>query len=399
MAATLWDLILLFRPLSDEEKVHLSNIRQILDESSEENAQEILRRIKKLLKQRRIGVAYSKLNISKVLADDDSFPEIFLTREDDELKKEVQEYNRIILDSFKKQLFDSLSDRAGILKEFIAPNIVGLDTEKEAVLLQLFAREGVHILLLGDPGTGKTDILMSAAKLHPKSVFGLGSGTSGVGLGASVKGKKKIAGLLPQADGGICCIDELNLMKQSDRAALYNAMEKGFVTYDKGDQHFTMKARVRVLASANPKGDKFAGKFVDTLKKQLPFDSALLTRFHLVFMIRKPDMRGFVEITRKIVRNDSKKLRDEDAEFIKEYVAYAEKVDVQFPKKFEKEVINFVKEIKKDEKRYLIEISPRLVVGFMRMAKASARLHLRDKVEKEDIEHVKDIVRTSLVVS
>lgn len=391
MGVGIADLVLSLRPLRTKEKESLRELSEYLPYKD-------IKLLKKQLKRIRIGVTHGKLNVSSNLMKDDSHLEIFLTREDKELEKKVKELNKTIIENVKKRAFRELAPNAKILKEFIAPNIIGLDAEKEAVTLQLFATDRIHVLLLGDPGTGKTDILRSANQMHPHSVFGLGSGTSGVGLGAMVKGKERIPGLLPMADNGLCCIDELNLMKNVDRAAMYNAMEKGFVSYDKGDSHFTLKARTRVLASANPTGDKFAGKFIDTLKKQLPFDPALLSRFHLVFLIRKPDMRGFVEITKKIIRDDNRQLRKEDADFLKGYIEFAENIDVSFPKKYEDELVDFVKEIKADEKKFLIEVSPRLVIGFIRMAKASARMHLRKEVEKQDIAHVKELVKNSLIV-
>ena len=64
---------------------------------------------------------------------------------------------------------------------------------KLACAIQLFSEEKTHILLLGDPGTGKTDIIRSTSELHPKTSFGLGSGTSGAGLGVTYKGNEMIS--------------------------------------------------------------------------------------------------------------------------------------------------------------------------------------------------------------
>jgi len=264
--------------------------------------------------------------------------------------------------------------------------------------LQLFATDPVHILLLGDPGTGKTDILRSVSKLHPVTSFGLGSGASKAGLSAAVKGNEIIRGLLPMANGGICCIDELNLMKRTDYAALYSAMEKGFITYDKANKHFQLDAKVRIIATSNPKGDRFVGNILDILKQQIPFDSALLTRFHLVFLIRKPGIERFAKITKKIVQNDKMKVNLKDMEFIKNYVDFAEQVDVEFPKEFEKQVVNFSTELKKDEKKYLVEISPRMVIGLIRIAKAAARMELRKTVKKEDIDKAEEIIKFGLQI-
>jgi replicative DNA helicase Mcm len=171
----------------------------------------------------------------------------------------------------------------------IAPNIIGLDEVKKAGLIQLFAKDKVHILLLGDPATGKTDILRSIADLAPISSYGLGSGASKAGLTVAVIGKDIAKGLLPMADNGIACIDELNLLKTADRAGLFNAMEKGFITYDKADSHLKIDARIKVFATANPEGERFVGRTIDVIKKQIPFDPALLSRFHLIFLIRNTE--------------------------------------------------------------------------------------------------------------
>jgi replicative DNA helicase Mcm len=254
--------------------------------------------------------------------------------------------------------------------------------------------------LLGDPGTGKTDILRSAAKLSPVSSFGLGSGTSGAGLVVTVKGNEVIKGLLPMADKGICAIDELNLMKKEDYAGLYNAMEKGFVSYDKGGKHYKFDARIRVVSTANPKGDKFEGKNVEELRKEIPFDSALLTRFHLIFFIKKPGLEKFKKIAESILSGEKTKVKKGDIEFIKGYIkAVDDKIrNVEFPKERQKEVINFVEEIKKKEEEHLIEISPRFVIGIMRLCKSLARMEARDSVQTKDIERIKEIVIDSLKI-
>jgi replicative DNA helicase Mcm len=228
------------------------------------------------------------------------------------------------------------------------------------------------------------------------SAFGLGSGTTGVGLVATVKGKEVSKGLLAQADNGLCAIDELNLMKDDNRAGLYNAMEKGFVTYSKGGSHLRFDARVNVIATANPRGDKFIGEDIKGMKKQLPFDSALLTRFHLVFLIRKPDVKQFAEISRKIARGEKKNIADADIAFAKAYVDHAKKISVKFPRELEDELVSFAEKLKMNEKRYVTEISPRVVVGLMNLAKASARFELRDTVEQKDLDRVMKLVETSL---
>lgn len=381
------DMIRLFRKLSKEEEANLVQIGRYLDRKTQ-------RRVKSLLKQKRVSICFDKIDVSPGLLKDDVRPRL----DSDELEDETRSINLQIEESFNKMNFEHISRNTKLLHSLVAPHISGLEHVKRACLLQLFSKERLHILLLGDPGTGKTDILRAICSFSPVSSFGLGSGSSGVGLSASVKGKTVVKGLLPQADNGLCCIDELNLMKKDDRASLYNAMEKGFVTYDKGGSHIKMDARVKVLATANPTGDKFAGKFSDTLRKQLPFDPALLSRFHLVFLIRSPDIKKFVEISKKIVRNDAVYLRGSDPEMIKKYVEHSESIDVKFPKHFEGSVARFVESIKKDEKKFLVDISPRIVVGLIRLSKAITRMHLRDKVSPDDLEQAKKLLKESLYI-
>ncbi len=392
MASDFMKFVHFVRPLSKKESGYISELGKYLEPKD-------LKKIKNLLKNKKIGVSFSNLGISEKIGDDALFPQLNLAIEDNELQLFADKTNKEIEEKAKRKAFRLFSEKARkTIKEFIAPNIFGLELAKEAAALQLFATEPVHILLLGDPGTGKTDILRSASNLHPITSFGLGSGASKAGLSAAVIGNEVIKGLLPMANNGICCIDELNLMKKTDYAALYSAMEKGFITYDKANKHFQLDAKIRIIATSNPKGDRFVGNIISILKQQIPFDSALLTRFHLVFLIRRPGLERFTQITEKIVQDDKVKVSIKDMEFIKGYVEFAEQVNVEFPKELENQVVNFSTELKKDEKKYLIEVSPRIVIGLMRLAKAAARMELRKTVTKEDIDKAEEIIKFGLQI-
>lgn len=380
------DLLMRARPLVGKEKQFVDQIEQLLPHKDSKD-------VAKYKKQFRIAFAEAKLGTSITM--NPAFPQ--LIAKTPELESFAAETNAKIRRAVQEKLFQDFAKEAWeMIPTIIAPNIIGMDEVKQAVALQLFATEPVHVLLLGDPGTGKTDIIRSASQLAPVSAFGLGSGTTGVGLVATVKGKDVLKGLLPMADGGLCAIDELNLMKDENRAGLYNAMEKGFVTYSKGGSHVRFDARVNVIATANPRGDKFIGNDVTGLKKQLPFDSALLTRFHLTFLIRKPDAKAFAEISRRIARGEKKAVAQADIDFVKAYVDHASRITVSFPKELEDEVVAFAERLKMNEKRYVTEISPRIVVGLINLAKASARLELRDTVEQKDLRRVQKLVEASL---
>lgn len=392
MEKTFKDIFLSLLPLSKSHALELQSLGDILSKDQ-------LKDISYLLKTKKIMVARKSLGISSELANVSTVIMFTALVQDTGVRSIIKDFNELIREKTFEKSFKLFSSQAREkIKEYIGPNILGMEYIKEAAMLQLFSKERFHLLLVGDPGTGKTDILRSTAALAPISSFGLGSGTSGAGLSVMMKGKILEKGLLPQAHEGLCCIDELNLMKPRDMAALYSAMEKGFITYDKGGTSKKIKAEVRVQATANPNGDRFVGKSLDVLKQQLPFDSALLTRFHVVFVIRKPDPRELMKIAQKIVRQNTVRLREEDIAFIKSYVTYAQTMDVDFDAKLENHVTNFILDAKERENRCLVEIGPRTVHGIMRLSQAYARINLRSKVVKEDVENAIVLFNESLKI-
>jgi len=389
--------ILLARPLSKKESFTFSKVRLYLKEGEEFKLQTAIKQGKARIKLCRYGWSF-------LISGNDLRPKILFVKpekrrlnpdHDVEIKQQlwIEELDKRIRRQFFEHAFREFAEKAWIaVPQFIAPNIIGLKHVKEATALQLFCREPTHILLLGDPGTGKTDILRSAADLSPVSVFGLGSGTSGVGLAVTVKGKYVSPGLLPKADLGLACIDELNLMKKDDYAALYNAMEKGFITYDKGGHHYRFNARIRVLATGNPEGDKFTGYDLASVKAQMPFESALLSRFHLNFIVKKATLNEFSAIAEKIISEDKVKINLADILFLKNYVRFASKLDAEIPQNLAEKIRDFVTNLKEKEAELPFEITPRIVIGITRLAKASAKMELRSIVEGKDLDRVFEIV-------
>ncbi|MGM5480068.1 MAG: hypothetical protein ACQESC_01270 [Nanobdellota archaeon] len=393
MDRTVMDVLRQLLPLSKYQRKKLGYLKGFLDADA-------IKDLKFLLKAKRIGIVDSPLNISKSLSSKRSVSQFTSFHADTSIKARIEDLNTIIKD---KELEFSFKDFSSVaynkIKEFVAPHILGFDAIKIASMLQLFSKERFHLLLLGDPGTGKTDIIRSTHDLAPIGVFGLGSGASGAGLSVMFKGDEMKKGLLPRAHKGICAIDELNLMKSGDTAALYSAMEKGFVTYDKGGKHEKIPAEVSIQATANPKADRFVGKSLSILKEQIPFDSALLSRFHLVFIIRRPGVEKTASIAKQIVTDSApKKRRKEDIDFIKRYVSYALEKDVFFDPSFESIVTDFIRELKSSESNFVVEIGPRTVHGVMRLSQAIARCHLRSKTLESDVKKAIALVRESLKV-
>jgi len=372
-----------------------------LDESIEKALEKKEQKlIKKLLKKEIVSLI--RVTYNTTIVDSFSVFQLRLKREEQTYQNKISEINSKLKEYVFNEKFKSFSESAlSKITAAIAPQISGYDAIKKAVALQLVSKQPIHLLLIGDPGTGKTDIARSASELAPVSTYGLGSGTSSAGLVVTVKGNEVIPGLLPMANDGLCVIDELNLMRKEDYAGLYNAMEKGFVTYDKGGKHFKFDARVKILATANPTRDEFKGASIEAIKKQIPFEPALLSRFHFVFIIKKPSVKRFMEITKHVIDKKTKNITAADKFFIKEYVKWIQANmprEAHFTEANKRRIVDFVKHLKLNEKQFVTKITPRFVIGLVRLCSASALIENRKEVTKDDIERVKNLVNECLKI-
>src|SRR3989338_6744918 len=152
----------------------------------------------------------------------------------------------------------------------VAPSIYGYERVKEALLMQLVggirkvrkdkvvSRGDMHILLVGDPGSGKSALLKRVSTISPKGRYVSGRGVSGAGLTASVvrdeflNGWSLEAGALVLANNGLCAIDEMDKMVPEDRSAMHEALEQQCLHYNS------------IITLANGE-EKVIGKFVDGL--------------------------------------------------------------------------------------------------------------------------------------
>jgi len=314
------------------------------------------------------------------------------------------------------------------MKESIAPTIYGMDVEKEALVLQLFGglakempdgtriRGDIHTLLVGDPGTAKSQILTYMSKLAPRSVYASGKASSAAGLTAAAvrdefgEGQWTLeAGALVLADMGIACIDEIDKMDEADRSSLHQAMEQQEISVAKAGINATLKSRCALLAAANPKLGRF-DEFLP-LHEQINMPPALLSRFDLIFsIIDKPDKKNDTdlathillthkagEVSENIAKSKKSKYKTKDKEelmkivqptftpeFLRKYVAYAKRNI--FPVMTD-EALDIIRDYYvnfRSSSEESITFTPRQLEAFVRLSEASARIRLSEEVTVED---------------
>jgi DNA replicative helicase MCM subunit Mcm2 (Cdc46/Mcm family) len=162
-------------------------------------------------------------------------------------------------------------------------------------------RSDPHVLIVGDPGMGKSQMLRAISSLAPRGVYVSGQSASTAGLTVTVVTEKGTgdstleAGALVLSDQGICAIDEFDKMKQ-EHHALLEAMEQQRVSVAKAGIVSSLHARASVIAAANPQGGHYDRS--KTISENLRMSSALLSRFDLVFiLLDKSDARRDAQLT------------------------------------------------------------------------------------------------------
>jgi replicative DNA helicase Mcm len=298
----------------------------------------------------------------------------------------------------------------------LAPTIYGHDKIKQALVLQLLggcrkskdegvnSRGDIHILLIGDPGAGKSQLLKRVSAVAPKARFVSGKGASGAGLTASVvkdeflRGWALEAGALVLANRGVCCIDELDKMTDEDRSAMHEALEQQTVTISKANIQATLRSETTVLAAANPKFGRFDP--YEMLAKQIDLPSTLINRFDLIFPIRDmPDQENDQRLAHFILKLHQKETPEEaelSPEFIRKYLSYARtRVRPILTNEALEELENYYVKMRSSGEGDTIKaipISARQLEALVRLAEASAKVRLSKTVEREDAKVAIDLV-------
>ena len=319
-----------------------------------------------------------------------------------------QEFEELHIDEEDEEKIIELAKSPDIYQKIIestAPSIRGYFEVKEAIAFQLFGgtakvledkthiRGDMHILIVGDPGIGKSQILKYVSKLAPRGIYTSGKGTSGVGLTAAavrddLGGWSLEAGALVLGDKVNVCVDELDKMREEDRSAIHEALEQQTISIAKAGIMATLNSRCSVLAAANPKFGRFDR--YKSIAEQIDLPSPILSRFDLIFIIEdKPNAERDHDLAGHILKihQDSTIPYVIEPELMRKYIAYARKsVQPTLTKEAAEVLQDFYVTMRSGaiDEESPVPITARQLEALVRLAEASARIRLSNEVLKED---------------
>ncbi len=332
-----------------------------------------------------------------------------------------------------KKIIEALAKQPMIQKKIarsIAPHIYGRDDLKMACALSLFAgtrrlkpgggykRGDIHVLFVGDPGTGKSEVIKSAVYISPRGLYTSGKGASGVGLTAAVikdveTGQMNLeAGAIVLANGGVAAIDEFDKMDPRDRSALHEAMEQQTVSIAKAGIVATLKAQTAIIAAANPHSGRFNEYKTFTENTRMP--PSLLSRFDLMFkVIDRPDPADDAQMAEFILNNATidfkkeaegsqekeKKEAEISREVLKKYIKHARRTcHPTLSDEAKEKIKEFYLELRGqyDSEDAIVSILPRSLDALVRLSEAYAKMALRDVVLKSDVEEIMKLFKRYL---
>ncbi|ESR42117.1 hypothetical protein CICLE_v10013573mg [Citrus x clementina] len=282
---------------------------------------------------------------------------------------------------------ESGSDIFRQIVQSICPSIYGHELVKAGITLALFGgvrkhsmdqnkvpvRGDIHVIVVGDPGLGKSQLLQAAAAVSPRGIYVCGNATTKAGLTVAVV-KDSVtndyafeAGAMVLADSGLCCIDEFDKMS-AEHQALLEAMEQQCVSVAKAGLVASLSARTSVLAAANPVGGHY--NRAKTVNENLKMSAALLSRFDLVFiLLDKPDELLDKRVSEHIM------MTKPAAEILQKF---------------------YLKLRDHNTSADGTPITARQLESLVRLAEARARLDLREEITAENALEVVEIMRESL---
>ena len=341
-------------------------------------------------------------------------------------------------------------DLLRLMQNSIAPSIFStgvMNFVKRSLALQLFGgvsrknRDGtrtrgdIHILLMGDPGVAKSQLLTYVSALSPRGKFASGGGVSGAGLTAAAvrdtfaDGRFSLeAGVLPLSDRGLAAIDEFDKITEDDRKVMHPAMEQQRINISKGGITASLPSRCAIIAAANPKQGRFSNRATNTSVlrsfKETGLPAPLASRFDIIWMMRdevkaendemiakhilRSRTQGVPEalidefVAMDPVEEDKEQviIRGEDGtehlsqSFLRKYIAFAKR---HYHPNINQDVMALILEYYVQERQTfgrddtdeggesnVVPITARALEALIRLTEAHARMFLREDATSED---------------
>ncbi|XP_003387600.1 PREDICTED: DNA replication licensing factor mcm5-A-like [Amphimedon queenslandica] len=294
-----------------------------------------------------------------------------------------------------------------IIAKSIAPSIYGGLDIKKALSCLLFGgsrkrlpdgltrRGDINVLLLGDPGTAKSQLLKFVEKVSPIGVYTSGKGSSAAGLTASVLRDPSTRGFIVEggamvlADGGVVCIDEFDKMREDDRVAIHEAMEQQTISLAKAGITTTLNSRCSVLAAAN----SVFGRWDDIKgEANIDFMPTILSRFDMIFIIKdEHDFTKDTRLAKHVMKVHLNAVTEEETEgelslsFLKKFIAFCKvqcgpRLSEAAADKLKNQYVMMRSEARQHEreisKKSSIPITVRQLEAIVRIAESLAKMSL-----------------------
>lgn len=346
-----------------------------------------------------------------------------------EITSGQQARENVWFDAEEIQEFRRMSQMPNFFERFaksIAPTIIGHEEVKKAVACLLMGgsrrilpdnmrlRGDINVLLLGDPGTAKSQILKWVEKAAPISVYTSGKGSSAAGLTASVQrdvGSQDFyleGGAMVLADGGVVCIDEFDKMREDDRVAIHEAMEQQTISIAKAGITTVLNSRTSVLAAANPLFGSYDNS--KTPGENIDFQTTILSRFDMIFIIKDEhnaewDDRVARHVMDTHIQGSRQSIWATEAEGeipmakMRRYIQYcraryAPRLDYNSAQRLAAFFIDIRDRVHEREvntnERSTVPITVRQLEAIIRIAESIAKLHLSTQVTQQ---HVDEAIR------
>ena len=341
-------------------------------------------------------------------------------------------------------------DLLRLMQNSIAPSIFStgvMNFVKRSLALQLFGgvsrknsdgtrtRGDIHILIMGDPGDAKSQLLTYVSELSPRGKFASGGGVSGAGLTAAAvrdtfaDGRFSLeAGVLPLSDRGLAAIDEFDKISDDDRKVMHPAMEQQRIDISKGGITASLPSRCAIIAAANPKDGRFSNRAANTSVirsfKETGLEAPLASRFDIIWMMRdevkaendemiakhilRSRTRGVPEalidefVAMDPVEEDKEQIIKEGVDgtehlsqsFLRKYIAFAKR---NYHPNIDQDVMALILEYYVQERQSygredtdeggesnVVPITARALEALIRLTEAHARMFLREDATAED---------------